>query len=211
MRRWTIETSNPDRLALAEAAGVIRDGGLVVFPTDTLYGVAADPRNPQAVAAVYRVKGRDAAEPLPLVAADFEQVEQVTGGLTPLARRLASAFWPGPLTLVVAASPLLVAEVHGGTGTVAVRVPDHRVARDLAAAAGFPITSTSANRSGEAPSRSADAAVAGLADEVDGVLDAGLTPGGPPSTIVDARGDRPRLLRPGAIAYDRVLAVLEGS
>ena len=206
---WSVSSSDPDPGVLARAAQAIRDGGVIVFPTDTLYGLAADPRNERAVAAIFRMKGRAPAEPLPLVAADVEQVEREAGVFSPLARRLASRFWPGPLTLVLTARDSLAAGVTAGTGTVAVRVPAHLVARQLAARAGVPLTATSANRSGLPPSAAAAAAAEGLETAVAGVLDAGVTPGGEPSTIVDARGDEPRLVRAGAIAFERVIEALK--
>jgi len=208
VERWVVSASDPDPGILALAASALREGGVIVFPTDTLYGLAADARNPRAVEAVFRVKGRAPAEPLPLVAADAGQVEREAAVMSPLARRLAERFWPGPLTLVVAARASLAPAVTAGTGTVAIRVPDHIVARRLAELAGVPLTSTSANRSGFPPVATAAEAVAGLGEGLAGVLDAGVTPGGPPSTIVDARGDEPRLIRAGSIAFERVLEAL---
>lgn len=208
VERWVVSPLDPDPGVLARAAGVLRAGGVIVFPTDTLYGLAADPRNPAAVAAVFRVKGRGPDEPLPLVAADVGQVEGEAAVMSPLARRLAERFWPGPLTLVLAARTTLAPSVTAGTGTVAIRVPDHVVARRLTALAGFPLTSTSANRSGFPAAATAVEAAAGLEEGLAGVLDAGITPGGAPSTIVDARGDEPRLVRAGAIAFERVLEAL---
>jgi L-threonylcarbamoyladenylate synthase len=208
VERWVVSPSDPDPLVLARAASALREGGVIVFPTDTFYGLAADPRNPTAVEAVFRVKGREPAEPLPLVAADTMQAEREAAVMTPLARRLAKRFWPGPLTLVVGARASLAPAVTAGTGTVAIRVPDHNVARRLAELAGFPLTSTSANRSGFPPAATAAEAVGGLGQGLAAVLDAGVTPGGPPSTIVDARGDAPRLVRAGAIAWERVVEAL---
>lgn len=209
--RWVVSPSDPDPGVLARAAEVLREGGVIVFPTDTLYGLAADPRNPAAVATVFRVKGRAQEEPLPLVAANLEQAERQAAEFSRLGRRLAARFWPGPLTLVMPARASLAPGVSAGTGTVAVRVPDHAVARRLAGLAGFPLTATSANRSGFPPAATAAEAAVGLEvgeDGLMGVLDAGVTPGGPPSTIVDACGDEPRLIRAGAIAWERVLAAL---
>ena len=162
VERWVVSSSDPDPAILARAASVLRGGGVIVFPTDTLYGLAADARNPRAVEAVVRVKGRAPAEPLPLVAADAGQVEREAAVMSPLARRLARRFWPGPLTLVVAARTSLAPAVTAGTGTVAIRVPDHIVARRLAELAGVPLTSTSANRSGFPPAATAAEAAAGL-------------------------------------------------
>jgi L-threonylcarbamoyladenylate synthase len=142
---------------------------------------------------------------LPLIAADLDQIERRAGPLGRLASRLAAAFWPGPLTLLVRAWPDLVPAVHGGGGAVGVRVPDHRVARDLARAAGCPLIATSANLSGEPAVSEASAVAAAISRGVAVVLDAGPTRGGLPSTIVDVRGEVPVLLRAGAVAWDRVL------
>ena len=128
--------------------------------------------------------------------------------LDPASRRLAAAFWPGPLTLVIPAWPPLDARVHAGRGTVAVRVPDHPVARLLADACGWPITSTSANRSGDPAAKDPDAVRVALGGLLDGLIDAGPSPGGEPSTIVDASGAVPMLLRAGAVPWDRVLECL---
>jgi L-threonylcarbamoyladenylate synthase len=205
VERVRISSDRPEPATLARAADVIARGGLVAFPTDTLYGLAADPRRPAAVARVYAAKGRAAGEALPLVASSLEQVERDAGTLSPLAKRLAARFWPGPLTLVIDASAGLAPGVRADANTVAVRVPDHPVARALAEAAGCPITSTSANRAGQPAPKAADEVILAIGDAIDLVLDGGPSPGGPPSTIVDARSERPRLVRAGAIPFDRVL------
>jgi L-threonylcarbamoyladenylate synthase len=196
--RWT-------RDDLAPAAAWIHAGHVVAVPTDTLYGLAVDPGSAEAVAALYDVKGRPAHSPLPLLASSIEQVELWFGSLTAATAALARAFWPGPLSLILDAPGRVAAAVHAGTGTVAVRVPAHAVARELAEVCGHPITATSANRSGEAPAASAAALGPIAADPRVLVIDAGPSPGGAPSTIVDARGEAPVLLRAGAIAWDRVL------
>jgi L-threonylcarbamoyladenylate synthase len=203
-----VSPADPEREALARAADVLARGGLVVFPTDTLYGLAADPRSAAGVARIYRAKGRVRERALPLVAGNLEQVEALSTGLSALTRRLAGRFWPGPLTLVVDVVPSVVPDVHGGAGTVAVRVPDQAVARALALSLGFPIVATSANRSGSPATSVADVAGSALEGEVDLILDGGPTTGGQPSTIVDARTDAPRLIREGAIPFSTVLEAL---
>jgi L-threonylcarbamoyladenylate synthase len=205
VERLTISPDDPDPRTLARAAAILAAGGLVVFPTDTFYGLAADPRQEDAVDRVFQAKGRATTLALPLIAADIEQVLAAARGLSALTRRLAEAFWPGPLTLVADAATSIAGAVHGGAGTVAIRVPDHAAARQLAARAGFPIISTSANRSGEQAVTSAAAVVAAIGNLVDLVLDGGPTPGGEPSTIVDARGRVPVLIRAGAVPFSRVL------
>ncbi len=200
-----VDPEHPDSRTLHEAADAISRGAVVALPTDTLYGLAVDPRSPAAVERLYAVKGRAFNQPVPLLAADQVQVTSQAGDLTALGQRLANRFWPGPLTLVVAAHAGLCARVHAGTGRVAVRVPAHTLARDLARAAGHPITATSANVSGMVPALTAAEVVAALGDRVDLVLDGGRTPGGLPSTIVDATGTTPVLVRAGVVPWERVL------
>ncbi len=204
-----VDPIGPQARQLMEAARVLGAGGVVAYPTDTLYGLAVDPRSADAVEKLYRIKGRPVDRAVPLIAADGGQLDACGVTLRPLAAALAEAFWPGPLTLVLPAWPGLAVGVHGGLGTVAVRVPAHAIARGLAAALGYPITSTSANPSGAEPPASAEAVVAGLGSAIDLLIDGGATVGGPPSTIVDMTTDRPRLLRAGAIAWDRVLEFLQ--
>jgi len=203
-----VSPTDPEPDALARAADILSRGGLVVFPTDTLYGLAADPRHAGAVARVYHAKGRTAGQALPLIAGDLAQVETVATALPAATRRLAERFWPGPLALLVDAAPAIVPAVHGGTGSVAVRVPAQAVARALARRLGFPVVATSANRSGAPASHLAEVAAAAFEGDVDLVLDGGPTPGGEPSTIVDARGAAPTLIRAGAIPFSQILEAL---
>jgi len=186
------------------AAGVLRRGGLVAYPTETFYGLGALASDAQAVSRVAAVKGRPDGKPLPLLAADLAAVEAVAL-LGPLARRLAGRLWPGALTLVVPARPGLPPEIVAGTGAVGIRIPGSELARALARSAGGPIVSTSANLSGEPPvSRAADLAPA-LRARLDAVLDAGSTPGGLPSTVVAVEEEAVRLLRAGVVPLEDVL------
>ena len=198
-----------DAAALEHAAGIILDGGVVAVPTDTLYGLAADPFRADAVARVFAVKGRSTERALPLIAADTAQVVQFIGEFTPMARALASRFWPGPLTLLLAAPATLAPDVIGEAGRVGVRVPAHDVARALCRACGRVLTATSANVSGEPAPDNPDAVERTIGDRIDCLLDGGRTPGGPPSTIVDATGSTPRLVRSGAVAWIEVLACVD--
>ncbi len=211
MIRLRIDANLPDPAVIDTAAAAIRLGGLVALPTDTLYGLAADPFNREAVQRVFAVKRRSAGQPLPLVAADLAQLVRHIGELSPSVRRLALRFWPGPLTLLVAAPPAIVAEATGGTGRIGVRVPNHRVALDLCRACDRPLTATSANVSGQPASDDPDVVAASFSDrsQIDLLLDAGRTTGGPPSTIVDLTGDAARLVRAGAIGWEEILACLQ--
>ena len=193
--------------AIERAAALIRRGLVVAYPTDTLYGLAVDPRDRDAVRRLFALKGRPETSALTLIAADFAQAGAAMH-MSPLAHRLAMRWWPGPLTIVDAAAPGLAPEALAGGLTVGVRVPASSTATALAAAAGFCVTATSANRSGASAASTAEQVAAALPD-VDAILDADAAPGGPPSTIVHAAGDRPILIRDGAIAWDRVLESLQ--
>ncbi len=208
MRRLAIDARQPDTMALEEAAALILAGEIVAVPTDTLYGLAADPFSTDAVARVFAAKGRAAERALALIAADIAQIEDRLGPLSPEARRLADAFWPGPLTLLVPRPATMPDAVTGGLAQVGVRVPAHAVARGLCRASARPLTATSANPSGApAPADPGDVART-LNESVALLLDAGPAPGGPPSTIVDVSGGTVRLVRPGAVSWDEVQACL---
>jgi len=206
MFRVAVHAAAPDLESIRRVASTLRDGGLAAIPTDTLYALAVNPFDPVAVNRLFAVKGRELDRALPLVAADAEQVRMSIGSWTPLAEQLAAVFWPGALTLVLTAPVSLPVAVTGGTGAIGVRVPAHIVARALCAATGVPLTATSANISGTPPTSEPDVVAAELGAHLDVLLDAGRTPGGPPSTIVDVRGEQPLLIRAGAIAWDAVLA-----
>ena len=205
--RLSLDARRPDATLLRRAVDALLAGEIVAFPTDTLYGLAVDPRRRDAVGRLFAAKHRPAHAAAPLVAAAAAQVDAVARW-TPLGRRLAARFWPGALALVLDAAPVLDPGLLGGGTTVAVRVPAHPVARALAAGLGFPVTATSANRSGHAAASEAGAVIAELGDGVSVILDAGPVAGGAPSTIVDVRGDGPVLLREGAVPWDRVLQSL---
>ncbi len=196
-----------DAAGLVEAAARLREGGVIAFPTDTVYGLAADPRQAAAVARIFELKGRRDGVALPLIAADLAQAE-AAGRFDDRGRRLAEAFWPGPLSIVVPAGSLLTPAVLAADLTVAVRVPADETARALAATLGFCVTATSANPAGHAPARSAAEALA-LLPKVDLVLDGGDAPGGPPSTIVALGADGPVLIRGGAVPWERVVQFFE--
>lgn len=207
--RVSSASAGPDDLVPAVSA--LGNGGVVAFPTETFYGLAVDPRSALAVSRVFELKRRGPDRPLPLIAEGVDQVIDHVGTMTPLAARLASRAWPGPLTLIIPASPKLCDDVHLSTGRVAVRVPSHPVARALARRAGHAITSTSANFSGEPPAATPDQVVRSFASGIDVLIDAGPTPAGLPSTIVDVTGDTPVLVRAGVVPWERVLEFLQTS
>ena len=209
MIRLKVDSDDPDAALVDRGAAVIRSAGIIALPTDTLYGLAADPFNPVAVRRIFEVKSREQGRALPLVAADADQIARWLAPLSPTVERLAARFWPGPLTLLVPAPSALAADVAGGTGRVGVRVPAHAVARALCRAAGVVLTATSANISGEPPTEDPERVALSLGDRIELLLDAGPTPGGRPSTIADVSSGEPRLVRAGAIAWDEILACVE--
>jgi L-threonylcarbamoyladenylate synthase len=206
--RVTVDPLRPDIAAMANLVEVLRSGGIVAYPTDTMYGLAVDPRSDKAVEHLFEVKARDRTAAVALIAADVPQAQQAgVFGASELV--LARAFWPGPLTIVVPASRQLSPSLTGDLQTVGVRVPAHPVAQALAAAFASCITATSANVSGRPPAVTADEVAAALGSSIDAVVDAGPAPGGAPSTIVEIVNHRPVLRRNGAIAWDRVLESLQ--
>ena len=207
--QWlTLDPEHPDPGVLRKAVEALAAGDVVAFPTDTLYGLAVDPRRADAARRLFALKRRPAGLPVPLVAADSGQVGLVARHMTRLARRVADRWWPGPVSIVLDASATVDPRLLTEAGTVAIRVPAHRLARRLAAAFEHPITATSANRSGEPPAADAGGVAASLAPELAVLVDGGPARGGAPSTIVDVRGAAPVLVREGAVAWDRVLQSL---
>jgi len=198
-----VDPQHPAPALIAHAAEKIRAGLVVAYPTDTLYGLAVDPRNGDAVRRLFTLKGRPESSALTLIAADVEQARDVAE-MSANAARLVERFWPGPLTIVMAATAVVAPETLAGGRTVGVRVPDHAVARALARAAGFCITATSANRSGQPPAATAEDVARSLPD-VDAIVDGGASRGGAPSTIVDASLTEIALIRDGAVPWDRVI------
>lgn len=199
-----------DEGSLDAADRVLAGGGLVVLPTDTVYGVAADLTRPDAIARLYFAKERPDEKPIPLLVAGPADLARIAGDLDPGAARLVERCTPGGLTLVVAAKCALPLELTGGRPTVAVRIPDHTWARRLIAVRGGALPTTSANLSGQPPARDARSAAAVLGDRVDLILDGGPAPGGVASTVVDVTGRSPVVLRAGAIAEGDILAAWHG-
>ena len=204
---FRVQPDSPDPALLRAAADVIRRGLVVAYPTDTLYGLAVDPRNADAVKRLYALKGRAETSALTLIAADMTQVGEA-GVLTDAAARLAARWWPGPLTVVVPARAVVTPEALAGGKTVGIRVPAHPVAIALARACGFAITATSANRSGAAAATTPADVLAAL-PAVDAIVDGGAARGGPPSTLVDASTQPLALLREGVVPWSKVLESLQ--
>jgi L-threonylcarbamoyladenylate synthase len=208
MEQVTVDPRQPDREALERAAAVLRRGGVVAYPTETVYGLAVDARDGDAAARLFAMKAREPSVAIALIAADAGQAEQA-GRFGARERQLIEAFWPGPLTIVVPASAGVSARLCSAAGTIGVRVPSHLVARELARVFGGCITATSANRSSRPPAVTAAEVAAALGDSIDLLIDGGPSPGGPPSTVIGIVNDVPVLYRAGAVAWDRVLESLE--
>ncbi len=192
--------------ALIRAQEVLRAGGLVAFPTDTVYGLGAEIGNAEAVAQLNRIKGRKESKAIPVLAAHVVDLRQVTKPLPDMAKLLAARFWPGPLTLVVWRSPDLIPEVSPFE-TVGVRIPDHPLTLAFLAQTG-PLAVTSANRTGSPDPLSAADVLAELNGAFDLLLDGGLAPGGMASSVVDCTQEEPRLLRRGPISNEAIMEAL---
>lgn len=197
-----------DHPGLVRAAAILRRGGLVAFPTETVYGLGADGLNEGAVRRIFAVKGRPADNPLILHLAGWEEALPLVAEWPEAAARLAEAFWPGPLTMVLRRRPQVPAVVSAGLPTVAVRVPAHPVALALIRCARVPIAAPSANASGRPSPTEAAHVLADLGDGVEMILDAGPTEIGVESTVVDLTAAVPRLLRPGGVSVAALESVL---
>jgi len=195
----TLDPHAPPADAMQRAAAVLRKGGLVVFPTETFYGLAADTASPEGLERLALIKGREAEKPFPLILAGREQLSPLVREIPQLAERLMARHWPGPLTLVLAAKPGVHKRLLSQDNGVGVRVSPWEAASGLAQALGRGVTATSANLAGGAPPRRVAELDPELAGAADLVLDGGPTPGGPPSTVLDVRQDPPKILRRGPI------------
>ena len=191
----------PDSRAasIAEAARALQAGSLVIFPTETVYGLAAHPAIPSALDRLYEAKGRDRRKPVPLLAFNVESAEEAGVRFDAAEQRVAAAFWPGPLTLIVAA----------GDGDEGLRIPDHDIARELLLAAGGTLRATSANRSNQPAAGTAEEAIAALAPFVDAVLDGGPIAHGIASTVAKVRGGDVEILRQGQITRTQLVECLD--
>jgi L-threonylcarbamoyladenylate synthase len=203
-----VDPHHPDPEALAQAAETLRRGGLVAFPTETVYGLGAHAVDPGAVARIYEAKGRPGYNPLIVHVADAEAARALASAWPAEAERLAAAFWPGPLTLVLPRNDSVPDSVTAGLPSVALRVPAHPVAHALLRAAGIPVAAPSANRSTEVSPTTAQHVARSLGDRVDVIVDGGPCPVGIESTVLSLAGPVPTLLRPGTISIDDLRPVI---
>lgn len=202
MNTLIVSSTSPD--AIQQALAILNSGGLVAFPTDTVYGVGALAFDGKAVESIYAAKDRPIEKAIPVLIADESDLEKVGIDIPEVAHKLASRFWPGPLTILVPKKPSLPQAVSA-TETVGVRIPDHEVARALLRAAG-PMAVTSANISGQASPSTARDVFAQLGGRIPLIIDGGKTPGGVPSTLVDCTGDEIQILRQGPITLEELLS-----
>jgi len=208
MELLRVDPAAPDPAAIARAAAVLRAGGLVAFPTETVYGLGAHALDEAAVARIYAAKGRPAYNPLIAHVADADGARALVSDWPLSAELLARAFWPGPLTMVLPKRAGVPDAITAGLPSVAVRVPGHPVALALLAAAGIPVAAPSANKFTEVSPTTAGHVIASLGDAVDVVLDGGPTTVGIESTVVELTGAVPRVLRPGMISAAQIGAVV---
>lgn len=203
-----VDREKPDPAAIEEAAAALREGKLVVFPTETVYGLGANALDPIAVQKIFDAKERPANDPLIVHIAHIGQVNQCAAGMPAGARKLGLSFWAGPLTLILTKKPEVPDLVTAGLPTVALRVPSHRVARALIEMAGLPIAAPSANRFSRPSPTTAAHVIEDLDGRVDLILDAGPTDIGLESTIIDFTLNPPVLRRPGAITFEQVRSLV---
>lgn len=208
-KAWKVKAEEAVPAALAEAASLLRKGGTVAFPTETVYGLGADARSTEAVAAVFAAKGRPSDNPLIVHIADRSQLEELTAPPEEAVSRLLDAFWPGPLTVVLPVkSGVLSPLVTAGLSTVGVRMPDHPVALALIAAAGCPVAAPSANRSGRPSPTRASHVLEDLGGRIGGIVDGGEAGVGLESTVVEYAGGVLHILRPGGVTQAQLQEVL---
>lgn len=202
--------THPQIDTIDEAIDALRAGELVVYPTETLYGIAADPFSKSALSRLFEVKGREAAKTVALIAADAVSALSLSREVSPVARRLADSFWPGPLTLVLPARTDIAPELVGPGGGVGVRVSPHPIAHALASGLGRPITATSANRAGKPPARTLAEARKALGDKVKVFLEGGTLGASAPSTVVEVKDSEWRIIREGAVSSAQIAIALAG-
>ena len=205
---WKVDQVDPDNTMLAQAADIVRMGGLVAFPTETVYGLGANGLDPHAVQAIYQAKGRPSDNPLILHIAAFSEVEKLACAIPAKAKLLMKQFWPGPLTIILKRSKIVPDIITAGLDTVAIRMPSNPIARQIIRLAGVPIAAPSANTSGRPSPTNARDVKADLEGKIDAIIDGGDCAIGLESTVVDCTTSIPTVLRPGGITLEMLRKVL---
>ena len=206
-----VDQGAPERGALRDAAEAILRGGVIGFPTDTFYGLGCSLMDPGAVDMLYRLKRRPAHLAVISLLSDPAEVEALASDIPEPAVTLMKRFWPGPLSIVFRASPMVPAACRGPRGTIALRYPKHELSRSLVRAVGGPIVASSANLSGKPPARSAEEVVRVFGNQLDLVLDGGPSQASEPSTLIDVTSGRVEVLRPGAVDVSAFVAAPPGA
>ncbi|HHU69830.1 MAG TPA: threonylcarbamoyl-AMP synthase [Thermoanaerobacterales bacterium] len=205
----TVDANEPETEKVREAAKYIREGDVVAFPTETVYGLGADALSPDAVKKIFIAKGRPQDNPLIVHIAIKDEIERIANGITSDVEALMERFWPGPLTLILEKKDLIPNEITAGLNTVGIRMPSHPVAQKLILESGVPIAAPSANISGRPSPTTALHVIKDLAGKIPIILDGGPTEVGLESTVLDMTSESPVILRPGGVTYEQLCSVLK--
>jgi L-threonylcarbamoyladenylate synthase len=206
-----IDPQQPSPQSLISAVEILRVGGLVVYPTETFYGLGVDALNQKAIKKIFAIKRRSFSQPLLILIPDQDYLPRYVNEVPEVARRLMERFWPGPLTLIFFASPRLPSILLGEANKIAIRVSSHPIAQALTKGLNSPITSTSANVSGAQSPFTPEEVSFQLGDKIDLLIDGGRTPGEKPSTIIDVTSSSPQLIREGMVPFSEILTFLESA
>ncbi|MEW6456627.1 MAG: L-threonylcarbamoyladenylate synthase [Acidobacteriota bacterium] len=202
-----IDPENPDFKRIEEVAFYLKEGKIMVYPTDTFYGLGGDPYNREVVERIYRIKERERGKPIPVIVSDVKMAEEMAGSIPDIFYKLVEKFWPGALTVVLKASSKAPRSIMANSNSIGVRIPNSKFCVELIRTCEFPITSTSANVSGEHEISSPERAIKDLLNKVELLIDGGNTKGFRPSTVIDLSSGRLTILREGAIRKDDILSV----
>jgi L-threonylcarbamoyladenylate synthase len=203
-----LSEKSSEEQVLLKAVDILKNGGLIAYPTETFYGLGADATCEKAVQKIFAAKGRDFRNPIALIIGKPEDLYPFVKDVPEAAKKLMAAFWPGALTIVFGASGEVSPLLTAGSGKIGLRLPAHPLARKLARQLGKPLTATSANLSGAPDCAAAPDVVLQIGDRIDAILDAGKTPGGLPSTIIDVTCHPPVILREGAVSLETIKTTL---
>lgn len=206
-----IDPQQPSPQSLISAVEILGAGGVVVYPTETFYGLGVDALNQKAIKKVFTIKGRSFSQPLLILIPEQDYLPRYVTEVSEKARQLMEHFWPGPLTMVFSVSPQLPSILTAGTKKIAIRISPHPIARALTSAFAGPLTSTSANISGEQSPATAKEVFSHLGGMIDLIIDGGKTPGQMPSTIIDVTFSPPQLVREGVVPFSEILTFLEST